>query len=85
MILSSLSLSRYLAAGALSVSDAEKATVLIRELLVNKEGMVAFETGAAKKRLDTAWAVQALKDLLRVLIRGVEMSPKPALLIGVFE
>ena len=47
--------------------------------------MVAFEEGAVKKRLDGRWAVQALKDLLRVLLKGCDLTPKPALLIGIFE
>lgn len=57
----------------------------LKNLLISKEGMMAFEQGAAKKRLDARWAVQALKDLLRVLLKGCDVNPKPALLIGIFE
>ena len=47
--------------------------------------MMAFEQAAAKKRLDARWAIQTLKDLLRVLLHGTALTPKPALLIGIFE
>lgn len=57
----------------------------LKSLLISKEGMVAFEQAAAKKRLDARWAIQTLKDLLRVLLHGTALTPKPALLIGIFE
>lgn len=65
--------------------DVEKAAEELKKLLVSKEGMVAYESAAAKKRLAPAWALQALKDLLRLLLKGCDLSPKPALFIGMFE
>lgn len=76
---------RYLAAGALSIGDVEKAATEIKALLISKDAMMAYEAGAAKKNLDGRWAVQALKDFLRLLLKGCDHSPKPSLLIGVFE
>lgn len=76
---------RYLAAGALAFEDVQKAVDKLKSLLISKEGMMAFEQAAAKKRLDARWAIQTLKDLLRVLLHGTALTPKPALLIGIFE